>query len=230
MTIQGSPDQMPSISTRRRLIIIGATFATVVVILLGWGTSLGWFASQSAAGAPGDAASTRAEVEPPSSDPERPTPPPLDLPRPTPKPVGGKAASEQAASAAADALLAASNQVLQRGNGGTAGLAAIATGFVRGELEALAAERADLGYKQVGAAKITSKKVQSIDLAASPPTVVLEVCIDVSKIDILDSNGKSMKGLLYKPGVPVKHVYGAQYLDGLWKISTHDIPDNDPCA
>jgi len=231
MSIDESTAQPSGARTRRRVITIGATLAMVLVIVLGWGTSRGWFDSQSAAGSPGSAASTvTEEVEPPDADPIVPTPPPLKIPIPTPKPVVGEKASEQAALAAAEALLAASNQLLQRGDGGTGGLDTVATGFVRGELEALAAERADFGYTQVGVATITSKEVLSVDLAASPPTVVLEVCIDTSKIDILDPNGKSMKGLLYNPGVPVKHIYGAQHLDGLWKISTHDIPDNDPCA
>jgi len=231
MSDHDSTDQLPRTRTTRRIIVIGAAIAMIVVIVLGWGTSRGWFAGQSAAGAPGGAAAgVTQEVEPPNADPERPAPAPLDIPRPNPKPVAGKAASEQAASAATDALLAASNKVLQRADGGVAGLGFIATGFVRGELEALAAERADLGYTQVGEAKITSKKVVSVDLAASPPTVVLEVCIDTSKIDIVDSNGMSLKGLLYNPGVPVKHIYGAQHVDGVWKIADHDIPDNSPCA
>jgi hypothetical protein len=73
-------------------------------------------------------------------------------------------------------------------------------------------------------------KVQSIDLAASPPTAMLEVCIDTSDLDVLDANGESVADQLYRPDHPVMHLYGAVYLDGLWRLSTHQIPDGATCA
>lgn len=157
-------------------------------------------------------------------------PTPLAIPTPTPHPLGDQDASAKAAHAALTAMVAADNEILQRGDGGTAGLDRVAAGFVWGELQAQATERAQLGYKQVGKAKITSATIRSVDLAASPPTVVLDVCIDASGISVVDQNGHSLDDLLYKPGHPTLNVYGAQYIDGLWKIVTHDIPDSAACA
>ena len=55
MSDHDSTDQLPRTRTTRRIIVIGAAIAMIVVIVLGWGTSRGWFAGQSAAGAPGGA-------------------------------------------------------------------------------------------------------------------------------------------------------------------------------
>ncbi len=155
---------------------------------------------------------------------------PLALPTPTPAPLGDEASSEQAAVASVEALVTATNEVLQRADGGTEGLDAVAVGFVKGEVEALALERSKMGYTQVGQARITSTTVDSIDLAAAPPTAQLSVCIDTSDIDVLDANGDSVADQLYRPGHPVLNRYGLVYTDGLWRVSTHDIPDGATCA
>lgn len=158
------------------------------------------------------------------------SPVPLSVPAPTPSPLTDEVHSIRAADTAIDSLVAANNEILQRADGGTQGLQNIAAGFVWGELQALATERAQLGYRQVGEATIRSVTARAVDLEASPPTVVLDVCVDATGVDIVDANGQSLRGLLYDPGSPTLNVYGAQYLDGLWKIATHEIPDSAPCA
>ena len=154
---------------------------------------------------------------------------PLSLPAPTSEPLGDAETTTIAVDAAVASLVAANNEILQRADGGTAGLENVAAGFVWGELQAQATEREKLGYKQVGAATVVSTTVRALDLAASPPAAEIGVCIDSSKVDVIDTNGNSLSGLLYKPGTPTLNVYGAQYLDGHWKLVTHDIPDNAPC-
>ncbi|MFS0912062.1 hypothetical protein AB3M89_09745 [Microbacterium sp. 179-I 3D2 NHS] len=129
-----------------------------------------------------------------------------------------------------DAVLAASDEIAQRGDGSAVGMDAIATGWVLGELEAKAREQYDLGYKQVGEAEVTSVTPIAVDLASDPATITLKVCIDTSGIDVVDSAGNSMKDSLYKPGKPVAHIYGAIFEDDTWKISTHDIPETQDCA
>lgn len=109
-------------------------------------------------------------------------------------------------------------------------LADYTTGFVQGEVEAMAAERESLGYTQVGAAVITSIEVRKARLDATTPRITLDVCIDSSGIDVLDSTGASLKASLYDPGHPVLNRYGAEYRDGAWKISTHEIPENGHCS
>ena len=165
-----------------------------------------------------------------TADPTTPPPEPLTFAAPTPAPLGDPESATSAVTAAAETLIAASNEVLQRGDGGIEGIEAIATGFVEGEMRALATERIQLGYKQVGTAVVTSVTVQSMDLEGEPPTAILAVCVDTSDIDVVDSNGNSVGDQLYRPGHPVLHLYGAVFTDGLWKLSTHEIPDGASCA
>lgn len=129
-----------------------------------------------------------------------------------------------------DAVLAASDEIAQRGDGSAVGIDAIATGWVLGELEAKAREQYDMGYKQVGEGKVTSVTPLAVDLTPAAATITLKVCIDISGIDVVDSAGNSMKDSLYKPGKPVAHIYGAIFENDIWKISSHDIPDTQDCA
>lgn len=161
---------------------------------------------------------------------EEPTPPPLEAPMPPPAPVGDEAVATEAVVVSVNALVDATNEVLQRADGGTEGIESVATGFVAGEVQALALEREQLGYTQVGEATVTSAEVRSLDLAADPPTALLEVCIDTSDLDVLDPNGDSVADQLYRPDHPVMHLYGAVYTDGLWRVSTHEIPDGASCT
>ena len=163
---------------------------------------------------------------PPASE----SPAPLSLAFPTPAPLGEEPEAESAITIAAETLVAASNEVLQRADGGTEGLDAVATGFVEGEVEALAIERERMGYRQVGDAVVTNVTVRSMDLTTDPPTAVLEVCIDTGSLDVVDPNGTSVADQLYQPGHPVLHLYGAVFTDGLWRLSTHEIPDGAACA
>ena len=158
------------------------------------------------------------------------TPEPLDLETPSPAPVTEADEAEAAAETSVTQLVSATNQILQRADGEVAGIDAIASGFVRGELEALAAERSHQGYTQVGDAKVTSVDVATVDLDSDPATMTLEVCIDASDIDVVDANGNSLKEALYNPGHPVLHLYGAEHIDGLWKLTTHEIPEDARCA
>jgi hypothetical protein len=214
------------------MIVLAATgLAVVVATTLGLGAAFGWFGTSPAAS---PESSAEAAVPPVDSgdDEEVPTAPvtPLAVPTAEPQPLGDEAESVEAADVAITAVIEASAEIAQRADGETDGVELIATGFVQGELQAMAEEREQLGYKQIGEAKITSVTTRAIDLTATPPTVILDVCIDASGIDVVDENGNSLKDRMYNPGGPVLHTYGAQYIDGLWKIATHEIPDSAPCA
>lgn len=134
------------------------------------------------------------------------------------------------ATAAADAVVAALDEVAQRGDGSAVGVEAVATGWVLGEVQSHAREQFDLGYKQTGDARVTSVTPTAVDLAASPATIMLKVCVDVSDIDVTDAAGNSLKDSLYNPGRPVAHLYGAVFEDNTWKISSHEIPDAQDCT
>jgi hypothetical protein len=139
-------------------------------------------------------------------------------------------AEVERATAAADAVVAALDEVSQRGDGSAVGVETVATGWVLGEVQSHAREQLDLGYKQTGDAVVTSVTPTAVDLASSPATITLKVCVDVSGIDVTDEAGNSLKASLYNPGRPVAHIYGAVFEDDTWKISSHEIPDEQDCA
>ncbi|MDW4573601.1 hypothetical protein R8Z57_12530 [Microbacterium sp. M3] len=171
----------------------------------------------------GDPQDTGDEENEPSTDPLRFDPP-------TAAPLSPSQDDEvERAESAAVAVVAAANEIAQRADGSAIGVDEIATGFVLGELESAAREQFDLGYRQVGEAKVTQTTASNVDLGADPATMILTVCVDVSGIDVLDETGKSLKASLYNPGRPVKHVYGAVFADDVWKLATHEIPDDQDC-
>ena len=147
-----------------------------------------------------------------------------------PAPLGGESASIASAETALASMIAVTNDILQRADGSSEGLPEVASGFVWGELQALAAERAQLGYRQRGASTIVSTSIRSVDLGASQPAVLIDVCIDSSGVSVVDSSGSSLDGLLYRSEANVLNIYGVHYIDGVWKISTHQIPENSTCS
>ncbi|WBU38828.1 hypothetical protein [Homoserinibacter sp. YIM 151385] len=156
----------------------------------------------------------------------------IPAPAPEPEEPGRELDAEESAAAkqagaAVDDLLALGDAVAADPEAGPGDVGELADGFVRGEIEALAAERADLGYTQTGSARVTRIAVRDVDLDERPAAMTLDVCVDVSGIDVLDGAGRSLAEAMYRPNRPVLHRYGAQYLDGRWKLVTHELPDTE---
>lgn len=154
---------------------------------------------------------------------------PLEISVPEAGDLGDPEEEADKAEAVVDAVLNVSEQIATRADGQAAGLDQLTEGFVRGQLEAMAAERWQMGIKQTGHAEIVSVTSQNIDLKADPATMDLHVCLDLSGIDVVDQSGNSFEGLLYKPEEPVLNIYGAVFVEGQWKISTHSIPEDSAC-
>ncbi|HIT75457.1 MAG TPA: hypothetical protein IAA98_07725 [Candidatus Avipropionibacterium avicola] len=155
---------------------------------------------------------------------------PLRIPEPQRGPIGDRTTERPRVTQAVGSVIDAMDQIGQRGDGTAIGADLVATGFVLGEMEAFAQEQRDLGYRQVGRARIVSVEVVRSDLKADPPTMTVKVCVDVSEVDVLDASGRSLGTALHNPGHPVAHLYGAVFSDGVWKVATHDIPDVQDCA
>lgn len=166
-----------------------------------------------------------AAKEPLRSNAEEPEAPP-----PTTGPIQTEKTEVERASKTADVVVKSMNQIAKRGDGKAAGIDRLATGFVLGELQAQAQEQKDLGLRQIGEARVTSVKATAVKLKSPKPSMTLTVCIDVSKVDVVNTAGQSLKKSLYNPGRPVKHIYGAEFIDNVWKIATHDIPDTQDCG
>lgn len=156
-------------------------------------------------------------------------------PTPTPTPTPTLAPPEQeavdeAAESASEVVEVINNVLGSEEKEVPTDLSQFASGFVEGEVLAMATEWEKLGYRQVGEAVITEVTLKSSNLEADPQTVELNVCIDSSGIDVLDQNGNSLKESLYNPGHPVLNVYGAVKVDGVWKLTTHEIPTDGNCT
>lgn len=186
--------------------------------------------SESAGSASTDA---QADASPSPADTATPAPPssdPLPITAPTSGPISDSEEAEvERATDTATTVVDTLNTIGKLGDGSAIGVEQIATGFVQGELEAFAREQLDLGYRQVGDAVVTSVTASDVNLESSPATMTLTVCVDTSAVDVLDAAGNSLKASLYNPGRPVTHIYGAEFVDDIWKISTHEIPEVQDC-
>jgi hypothetical protein len=119
-------------------------------------------------------------------------------------------------------------------------LKSVATGTQLNAVETLIDRSRDEGQRQTGTTAINELKVQSVNLdnadpkAGKVPTVVIDVCWDVSKVDVLDKSGKS----IVSPERPnagwtrytvANYDYAADATSG-WRVATgHDLKQT-PCA
>lgn len=218
--------ETPETSQRRRTRWIAVAVASALALVAG-GVGVALVVNN---GATPQAASTYTPVDDGDADDDASEEPLTTIPAIVTGPLSDDEKAEvDRATAAADAVVAALDEVAQRGDGSAVGVEAVATGWVLGEVQSHAREQFDLGYKQTGDARVTSVTPTAVDLAASPATIMLKVCVDVSDIDVTDAAGNSLKDSLYNPGRPVAHLYGAVFEDKTWKISSHEIPDVQDC-
>lgn len=134
--------------------------------------------------------------EPDAAPPQSPSPSATSSPTASPSTPSDRAAAEardlaERYFAAIDAVRADSSSPISRLNAVAAGTELAAqTNLIRGE-------RKD-GQQQTGLTKVVSSTVQSVNLDNSDPAVgkvpmvVIDVCWDVSNVDIIDKAGKSV--------------------------------------
>ncbi|MFV0426055.1 MAG: hypothetical protein ACK5KU_03345 [Beutenbergiaceae bacterium] len=178
-----------------------------------------------------DGASSAAEPtdEPAGDASQSPAPAPVIVVTPTPGPLADLDVEVARVSESVQSVVDAGNEISQRGDGGTEGLELIATGFVLGEMQNQAREQAEQGLQQSGEATVVSSEMIASDLDATPATMTIAVCVDVSDLALTDMNGVDVSERLYNPGHPVRHLYGALYEDDAWLIASHEIPDEQGC-
>ena len=123
------------------------------------------------------------------------TPDATSSPSPSTTPVF--ASEEEALAAATEAYenyLKVSDEIFAAGGSEVRLLAAVASGAALESGEADALEFRNLGLHSTGSTSVSSMTVQSF--SADPGSTELEitayVCEDISSVDILDSNGKSL--------------------------------------
>lgn len=116
----------------------------------------------------------------------------------------------------------------------------VATSTQLGAVQTLLRRQHGQGQRQVGTTAINKLTVQSVNLdnsdrsAGKVPTVVIDVCWDVSKVDVLDKSGAS----IVSPNRPdtgwtrysVANYEYATDPTGGWRVATgHDLKQK-PCA
>ena len=134
--------------------------------------------------------------------------------------------SDEARADASDALrnyFTVVDQLRSDPKGDLKKLKSVATSAQLNAVETLIGRQRDEGQRQTGTTAINEMQVQSVSLdnsdpkAGKVPTVVIDVCWDVSKVDVLDKSGKS----IVSPDRPDT---------GGWRGSTGQDLKQAPCA
>ena len=96
------------------------------------------------------------------------------------------------------------------------------------------------GLHQIGDSKVAKLEVQSVNLdnsdpeAGKVPTVQIDVCFDVSEVDVIDASGKSV----ISPDRPdtgwirysVANYEWDSDPDGAWRVASSQDIEQTPCA
>lgn len=119
-------------------------------------------------------------------------------------------------------------------------LETVAIGAQLNAVQTLVQRQRDQGQRQTGTTAISELKVQSVTLdnsdpdASKVPTVVIDVCWDVTKVDVLDKSGES----IVSPDRPdtgwtrytvANYEYAADPTGG-WRVATGQDLKQTPCA
>lgn len=119
-------------------------------------------------------------------------------------------------------------------------LKSVATSAQLNAVETLIGRQRDEGQRQTGTTAINELKVQSVNLdnsdpkAGKVPTVVIDVCWDVSKVDVLDKSGKSIVSsdrpdTGWTRYTVANYKYAADPAGG-WRVATGQDLKQTPCA
>ena len=198
--------------------------------LISWATSMLMLAAVSACG--GSDTDPPATAEPSSTSPNSPT--------------TSASPSSPSDAASADATEAVRNYftVVDQLRSDPAAdlkmLKSVATSAQLNAVETLIGRQRDEGQRQTGTTAINELQVQSVSLdnsdpkAGKVPTVVIDVCWDVSKVDVLNKSGKS----IVSPDRPdtgwtrytvANYDYAADPTGG-WRVATGQDLKQAPCA
>lgn len=119
-------------------------------------------------------------------------------------------------------------------------LKTVAIGAQLNAVQTLVERQRDQGQRQTGTTAISELEVQSVNLdnsdpdAGNVPTVVIDICWDVTKVDVLDKSGKS----IVSPNRPdtgwtrytvANYDYAADPSGG-WRVATGQDLKQTPCA
>lgn len=145
-------------------------------------------------------------------------------------PARSRMTREQAvaqAEAALRAFLAVSDKVYVSADEDAPGVARFASPAVVGEVKGAAADLAAQLFHQrgaVGVAAITVRRAQ----VEPPESVSLDACLDLRKIDIVDSSGTVVRAGKNNPTGVLNH-YDLRNTTAGWVVTAHSLPDSTTC-
>ena len=119
-------------------------------------------------------------------------------------------------------------------------LKSVATSAQLNAVETLISRQRDEGQRQTGTTALNELEVQSVNLdnsdpkAGNVPTVVIDVCWDVTKVDVLDKSGKSIVSsdrpdTGWTRYTVANYKYAADPTLG-WRVATGQDLKQTPCA
>lgn len=198
----------------RRNVVVAGLVAVVLVAGLLVATMLGDAGSKSTSDS-----SDRTQAAParpqPSSEPRRPAKPPK---------LSKRTAIEQS-NTTITRFVRVTDELL-RTRLDPAALNRIAVGYAKGELEAMAAEFEENGWRQQGSARIVDTWTVSTRLNRKPPAMTLGVCVDSSGVTVIDATGTPVPD---SGPDRVPHHYTLVFTAGRWKVSDHTFPPESTC-
>lgn len=106
-------------------------------------------------------------------------------------------------------------------------LKAIAAGAVLDEAQAQLNEFDSRGWTLSGTPRLENLQVLSSDLAATPPTAKISVCVDSSPVVVKTADGTVMRNPDASPRA--LNLYTVSMRDGSWRIISHSFPDDPTC-
>jgi hypothetical protein len=139
----------------------------------------------------------------PQADPPNPSTPARSTSTATPSRTSPTSPSDAAAAQASGLVrryFAVLDELGQNRTSNLKALASVAAGTELGAEQSFFRNQHRRGERQVGDTRIAVVKVQSVNLDRpdsakdTVPTIVMDVCWDVSKVDVFDRNGRSIVG------------------------------------
>ncbi len=197
--------------------------------LISWATGTVMLAAVAACG--GSDTDPPATAEPSSMSPSSPTT--------SSSPSSPSDAATADATEAVRSYFTVVDQLRSDPGAGLKKLKSVATSAQLNAVETLIGRQRDEGQRQSGTTAISELQVQSVNLdnsdaqAGKVPTVVIDVCWDVSKVDVLDMSGKS----IVSPDRPdtgwtrytvANYKYAADPTGG-WRVATGQDLKQAPC-
>lgn len=176
--------------------------------------------------------STASSASKPSASPTpdaKPTTLPSKVPTRAPSLSVPEKKAATAASGSLTTFLHSSYTALAANDGKANGVSDDAAGPALGEIQAIAAQYKNEGMTITGTPKVRASRVVATDLATTPPTVTLAVCLDNRPVTVRDAKGRSLTKHRTRSEQIVLNLYQVQHLDGHWLVVNHSIPANSSC-